>query len=395
MAAGKPTNPLDRDAIPTFPWRGGNRFRLLINGPAFYPVMLEAIAKARRCVLLEMYLTESGRVMDRFVQAFAGAAARGVKVLLLLDHFGSLGLNGVDRGRLADAGVHLVFFNPIIPRRLLANIRRDHRKLLLVDAERAFVGGAGISDSFDGPDGWRETMLEIRGPVVDDWREMFWRNWRHWSSPDVAYCQTCVSPPLRPAITGQTGRFVCSRWPRHTRLLRTLITRINKARRRVWLATAYFLPSIRLRRALRHAATRGVDVRLILPGPVTDHPPVRHAGRRYYERLLRHGVRIHEYQGRFMHAKVALVDDWSSIGSSNMDRWSLRWNLEANQEIADARFAGKVAEMLRTDQDHSREIDYRRWRERPWSYRLREHLWGRLDRWLSRWYPPPGQPWEK
>jgi phosphatidylserine/phosphatidylglycerophosphate/cardiolipin synthase-like enzyme len=155
----------------------------------------------------------------------------------------------------------------------------------------------------------------------------------------------------------------------------------------VWLATAYFIPSTKLRRALRRAASRGVDVRLLLPGPITDHPAVRYASRRFYARLLRYGVRIFEYQGRFMHTKVALADDWTTIGSSNVDRWNLRWNLEANQEIEDRGFAAQTLAMLQEDFTHCEEILYREWHRRSRLQRLREWLWGKVDRWLMQWLP--------
>ena len=126
-----------------------------------------------------------------------------------------------------------------------------------------------------------------------------------------------------------------------------------------------------------------MDVRLLLPGRHTDHPAIRHAGRRFYSSLLRHGVRIFEYQPRFLHAKTLLCDQWVSIGSSNFDRWNLRWNLEANQEVDDPGFAGSVRAMFETDLKASVEIDKEQWQRRRWITRLREHLWGRVDMWLD------------
>jgi len=136
-------------------------------------------------------------------------------------------------------------------------------------------------------------------------------------------------------------------------------------------------------RALKQAAEQGADVRLLLPGRHTDHPAIRHAGRRFYSSLLRHGVRIFEYQPRFLHAKTLLCDQWVSIGSSNFDRWNLRWNLEANQEVDDLGFAGSVHAMFEVDLKVSVEIDKEKWKRRRWITRLREHLWGRVDMWLE------------
>jgi phosphatidylserine/phosphatidylglycerophosphate/cardiolipin synthase-like enzyme len=122
---------------------------------------------------------------------------------------------------------------------------------------------------------------------------------------------------------------------------------------------------------------------LLLPGPVTDHGAVRHASRRYYARLLRHGVRIFEFQKHFMHSKVVLIDDWCTIGSSNMDRWNFRWNLEANQEARDPTLALGVKNMLLDDFDRSEEILYKVWLRRSWLQHMKEGLWGKIDRWLT------------
>ncbi|MDT4846942.1 Minor cardiolipin synthase ClsB [compost metagenome] len=155
---------------------------------------------------------------------------------------------------------------------------------------------------------------------------------------------------------------------------------IRTARNRVWLATPYFLPSWKVRRALIKAARRGVEVRLLLTSRHTDHPPVRFAGQRYYPRLLRAGVRIFEYQQRFLHLKLVVVDDWVSVGSCNFDHWNLRFNLEANLEALDPQFTRAVDACMRQDFSDSREITMDDWHARPLIKRLRQRLWGWLDR---------------
>src|SRR3569623_3622304 len=153
------------DQTPFFPWRDGKRFQLLIDGENFYPAMLAAIAGARTHILLEMYLMESGSVADRFIAALCAAAARGVAVHVLLDDFGARGHQRHDRDRLAAAGDTLAKYNPLRRGRLRANLKRNTRKLLLIDGRDAFVGGAGITDDFDPPTHterrWRETMVHI------------------------------------------------------------------------------------------------------------------------------------------------------------------------------------------------------------------------------------------
>ena len=366
-----------------FPFRSGNSFHLLVNGTHFFPLMLDAIRRASCQVVMEMYLVESGSITSQFSSALIEAARRGVTVQLLLDAFGCRALSGQDRARLVQGGVQLVFYNPLQLRRPRKNLLRTHRKFLVVDAVVAYVGGSGIADYFAGESGWRETMLEVRGPVVADWQTLFARNWANWS-------ESPVLPPVQAPASGQDqrGRVVWTeRGSTHLEINRALLNRTAGARRCVWIATAYFVPSRKVRRALCRAALRGVDTRLLLPGPVTDHPAVRFASRRFYARLLRHGVRIFEYRGRFMHSKVALTDNWCSIGSSNLDRWNLLWNLEATQEVDDRDFAGEVAQMLLADFRDSHEIDYRQWRQRSASHRLKEWLWGKVDILLSRWKP--------
>lgn len=369
-----------------FPWREGNRFELLLDGPAFFDRMLAAIDHAGREVLLELYLAESGRVMDRFAAALARAAGRGAAVKVLFDGFGARGLANADRERLARAGVDVAFYNALHHAKLLRNLMRDHRKLLVADACVAFVGGAGLTDEFH-PEPpalpWRETMLQIEGPVVEDWRRLFAETWSRCGGGALA----TVAPVAGPAHAGQRGRVVTSASLARDEINRSVHERMGSARARAWVATAYFVPSWGLRRALRRAAQRGLDVRLLLPGPITDHPSVRYAGRRHYARLLRHGVRIFEYQRRFLHAKAVLCDDWASIGSSNLDRWALRWNLEANQEIEDPRFARELEAVFGADFAASIEIDPLRWQRRSWKVRLLEWLVGTVEAWLAQLRP--------
>ena len=366
-----------------FPWREGNRYQLLVDGEHFFPPMLEAIERAKSHVLLEFYLFESGIIANRFIAAMVDACARGVLVYLLLDDFGAMKLQRHDREHLVKGGVRLCFYNPLRYIKLRRNLFRDHRKLLLVDGHTAFIGGAGITDEFAPlpmqryP--WHEAMVRITGPCVADWQEVFELNWNNWALPSVRL------PEAHPAdeARGTPGR-VTTNSPSHMEIKRSLLMRVRNAQRRVWISTAYFIPSFKLRRALRHAVENGADVRLLVPGEHTDHPGVRHASRRYYSYLLRRGMHIYEYQPRFLHAKVILCDNWVSIGSSNMDRWNLRWNLEANQEIDDETFTRQIEELFLGDFMQSQEILLEAWHKRPWHHLLREWFWGKVELWLER-----------
>lgn len=382
-----------------FPPRGPHDYALLVDGIEFFPAMLAAIAGARQHVLLEMYLWESGRVSDLFVNALGAAAQRGVRVHILLDDFGSRGMNGGDRKRLREQGAELAFYNPVHHRQLRLMLKRDHRKLLTVDGRVAFVGGACITDDFDpassSAPAWHDLMLRIRGPCVTDWEALFAATWRFAvGQPISAIVERPSLDGPAPAQRREDGRVVGSAKAGAPAIMRTLISRTRKSRHRIWIATAYFAPTRRLRRALMRAARNGRDVRLLLAGPETDLSGVRHAGRRFYGRLLRSGVRIFEYQPACLHAKFALCDDWATIGSSNFDHWTLRWNLEANQEVMDSDVIGRLAMLFQHDLSLSREWTREAWRQRGWRARLFERFFGALDAWLMRIRPrsPAGSP---
>jgi len=374
-------------AIANWPWREGNRFILFEAAEQYFERMIQAINDAQSCILLEMYLVESGMVATRFIDAFVHAAGRGVRLRLVLDGFGSLGLSKADRERLTGAGVELRIYNIVHLRKRLHNFLRDHRKLMVVDSAVAFVGGVGLTDAFGvaGPAGtpWRDLVVEIHGPVVADWQEAFLRTWRR-SGGELSL----PTPSLDPLPSGTRGRVVLSEAWWRSELANAVARRLGSAHKRAWIMSAYFVPSRRFRKALRSAARRGVDVRLVVPGSLTDHPIVRQAARRFYGKLLRSGVRIFEYQPRVLHGKMTICDDWVSVGSSNLDRWSFKWNLEGNQEIEDGAFANAAAAVFAKDCEQSQELDPMRWPQRAWMDRLQERLAGWLDQRLDRWRRP-------
>jgi phosphatidylserine/phosphatidylglycerophosphate/cardiolipin synthase-like enzyme len=375
----------------SFPWRKGNRFEILVDGSNFLPQMLNAINSAHQNILLEMYLIESGAVVDRFIHAIKNAVERGVKAYILLDDYGAIGLKQRDRERLAHKNIQIAYYNRLRSHSTLYNLYRiflrhkehslyrNHRKLLLVDGETAFTGGIGLTDEFDPPNHpekqWRETMVKIQGPVVADWQQLFIQSWNKSSQ------QPCSLPRVKPVELSDTqlGRITINEIQRHSELLLSLTKHISHAKRRVWLSTAYFVPGRQIRRTLKRAARSGVDVRLLLPGPITDHPAVRYTGHRFYGRLLKNGVRIFEYQPRFLHAKVVLCDDWMTIGSTNFDRWNLRWNLEANQEIKDEILAKHAKEMFEKDFSNSVEYTYKKWQQRSRHLRILQWFWNQIE----------------
>jgi len=366
-----------------FPWRDDAVYRLLTDPENFLPAMLGAIRAAQKYILLEMYLVESGAVMARFVDALLDAAANGISIYIIWDDFGARELERADRDRLTHPLIQIAVYNPfrfLQPRRY---IFRDHRKLLLVDGRVSYTGGVGLSDEMNTSTparlGWHDIVLESTGKVVLDWQQLFTMQWEHIKSVSLSF------PEHRIKVTNRSaGRLVYSQPMRINAINAHLRQRVTRAENRVWLATAYFLPPWRLRRALRGAARDGVDVRILLPGPIIDAPLVRFASQRFYMRLLKAGIRIYEYQPKFMHAKVGLVDNWVSLGSSNFDRWSLLRNLEANQEIINAEFAANLTLVFTENFSESHEICLDEWLSRSWRQRWREQIWGRVEAWLDR-----------
>lgn len=226
-------------------------------------------------------------------------------------------------------------------------------------------------------------MVDIQGPLVLDWQMLFDRQWRANISRKAWKPATHFGLPHLPRVpasgTGM-GRVAYADAHQHRDILKSLVRAINSAKQRIWLATPYFLPTWQVRRSLRRAANRGVDVRLLLTGPRTDHPSVRYAGHRYYPRLLKAGVKIFEYQPCFLHLKMVLIDDWVSIGSCNFDHWNLHFNLEANLEALDPALTRAVAASFVTDFAQSQAVSLQAWQSRPLWRRVKQRVWGWVDR---------------
>lgn len=360
-----------------FEWKDGNQIKLLLDGEQFFPVMLEQMRTARHSLLLEFYYVTSGIIAEKFIHELICAAQRGVMVKMIIDGFGSFRFVHADRHRLDSAGIDLVIYNPLHMIKLKHNFARDHRKLLVVDQKVAFIGGTGLSDVYwlseESGTPWHELMVHIQGPVVNDLVRVFNQLWH----------RSCGQQLTENAFWDESGverlRVCTMQGFYHQEIKASFLNRVHHARDRVWLMTAYFLPSFSIRNALRKAARRGVDVRLIIAGPYTDQPWVYHASKRFYRRLLKSGVRIYEYQPRCLHVKMAVVDEWCTLGSCNLDHWNLRWNLEANIEVDKGKFVDEMSALFQTDLNHSQEVTYVEWMKRPRYQRWKEIIWA----WIS------------
>ncbi len=334
-------------------WTEGNAFELLENGEEFFPAVFDAIAAARSSVIIETFIIFDDPVGQELAQALINAAQRGVHVEVTVDGYGTADLPDAYVNELVQAGVRLHFFD-LKPRRfgLRTNLfRRLHRKIVLLDGELAFVGGINFSVDHivkSGPLAKQDYAVKIRGPLVAEierdtlrlleaaqkqsslWKRLRWRR---------------RPPPAQPG--GVVAAWVIRDNDEHTNdIERHYRQAIRAARREITLANAYFFPGYSLLRDLRHAAKRGVTVRLILQGE-PDMRWAQFAATMLYDYLLSGGVEIYEYCERPFHGKVATIDgEWATVGSSNLDPLSLALNIEGNVIIRDADFAACLQERL-------------------------------------------------
>ncbi|SOE47300.1 Cardiolipin synthetase [plant metagenome] len=331
-------------------WRSGNRFELLENGEEFFPRVIELVGQARKEVLVETFILFDDKVGQQIREALIAAARRGVQVELTVDGYGSEGLSEEFVGGMTDAGVGFHVFDPR-PRVLGMRtnwFRRMHRKIVTIDGERALIGGINYSADHladFGPEAKQDYAVQIDGPLAGDLRE-FARKMLAPAKRGLPRLRR-RPPPEADLVEPGTGRLVFRDNGQHRDdIERVYRTGIRSATREILIANAYFFPGFRLLHDLARAARRGVRVRLILQGQ-PDMPVAKMAAGMLYEYLLEAGVEIYEYCQRPLHGKVAIVDDeWSTIGSSNLDPLSLSLNLEANVVVRDPALNQALRESL-------------------------------------------------
>jgi len=346
------------ERLAMMPFLGGNDARLLINGEATFAAILEEIARARDYVLLEFYIVHDDGIGRALHSALADCCRRGVRVMFIYDPIGSHHLPSSYVESLREAGVRIEPFlstrNPF--RRLQLNFR-NHRKIVVVDGKAAYVGGHNVGDEYLGCvpalSPWRDTHIELRGPAASAVQLAFLEDW-NWAAdaiPELHWRAEAVEPRDLPVLVVPSGpadeRDTCSLFFTHV---------ISRARHRLWITSPYFVPDEPVQAGLQLAALRGVDVRVLLPGR-PDHRSVYLAGISFVEDMRGSGVRMFRYRKGFLHQKVALCDDLGIVGTANLDNRSFRLNFEISVVVADARFAGDVAEMLTRDFAESEEID--------------------------------------
>ncbi len=364
------------EALTVAPLRQGNRVTVLKNGCEIFPAMLEAIRTAEWTVSFATYVYWTGSIAPEFAHALAGRARAGVEVNVLLDAVGAAKMDRSLVDQLKEAGATVAWFRPPHWYTLHKLNNRTHRKILVVDGRVGFTGGVGIAEEWTGdcedPDHWRDTHVQVEGPVVRDLLGGFLDNWAEATGcilsgerhlPDVGGFDDGIQAQVTRS-TAQKGS---------TDAEQLMYSAIACARERIWLTTAYFAPRRAFVDALCDAAARGVDVRVLTNGPHINKELVRQAGRHCYDRLLVCGVRLFEYQRTMLHAKVVLVDaNWASLGSINFDNRSFALNDELNISFRDAAVVADLEKHFHRDLDDARELDLATWRTRPLTAKLDE-----------------------
>jgi cardiolipin synthase A/B len=356
----------------------GNRYIVHTNGDQIFPAMLNAIRDARRRISFESYIFKSGTsIAEEFTRAFEQAAQRGVVVNLVLDAVGAQSLSEKDLERLKRAGCKVALFNSPTWYSLEEVNYRTHRKILVVDGNIGFTGGAGVDDQWKGnarnKDEWRDTQIEVRGPLARLLEGGFYENFIETAG--------AIAPVLDDYVPGKNAEgasFLVRSSPTggSNDLKRLYLLAIASAKRSLDITTPYFVPDESTLWSLQDAVRRGVRVRLLVEGEITDAMPVKYASRYYYDQLLSLGLEIHEYAPTMMHTKVLVVDGiWSMFGSANFDNRSLELNDELNVAVTSRDLAARLLQDMEQDLKVSRRLDLETWRQRSLLMKTREHFW--------------------
>ncbi len=373
-------------AITGSPLIVGNKVTLLENGTDAYRAMFTAIEGAEDSINLETYEFADDPVGQEFAEALIAKQRAGVQVNIIYDGFGSLNTPAAFFRRMRESGIRVLQFNPLSPmaRRFhWPATHRDHRKLLIADCRIAILGGINISDVYSSRSGsrgagsrgrvdlgsWRDTDVEIQGPAVAECQKLFVLHWANQKGRPLSPRRYFLPPEW---AGNETVRIIGFSPGELSHIYVTLISAINNAETNVYVTDAYFAPDRKLLAAMESAARRGVDVRLLIPG-TTDSAMVGAAARSHYSELLESGVKVFEWKGNMLHAKTATIDHvWSTVGSSNLDWWSIARNDEINATILSPRFGAEMDRMFMSDLANANQIDARQWESRSWLERVKE-----------------------
>jgi len=354
----------------------GNKTEVLVNGDMIFAAMLSAIKQARRTITFETYIYWSETIGRDFADALIERARSGVKIHVLLDWVGSAKMEARYLEEMKAAGIQVERYHQPHWSNLQRMNNRTHRKVLVVDGEIGFTGGVGIADKWRGnaqdKDHWRDTHFRVEGPVVAQMQAVFMDNWIK-ATGRVLHGEDYF-PALKPRGDEAAQMFSSSPTGGSESMHLMYLLAITAATRSIYLSSSYFVPDDLAVRALAAAARRGVEVKIVTPGPDIDTDVVRRASRARWGELLEAGVEIAEYQPTMFHCKVMVIDGLMvSVGSTNFDNRSFRLNDEANLNVVSAAFARRQIEIFEEDLRQSKPTTLEAWRGRPWQEKALEH----------------------
>jgi cardiolipin synthase A/B len=376
IAAGDPGFPDYLATLLGDPLTTGDAYIVHTNGDKAFAAMLAAIDTAKFRIAFETYIFDAGKVAERFTAAFEAAAGRGVQCRLVLDAVGASAMEPAHVERLQQAGCRIGRFNSIAGFAIEEANYRTHRKALVVDGDIAFIGGIGIADHWafaaEGAPQWRDTHFEVRGPAAINVEAAFHENWIETGG--------VVEPDLlrHAEATGKASSVVVWSSPEGgaNELKLLYLLAIAAARTTLDIQSPYLITDESSRWSLAEARARGVRVRLLTEGDITDAKPVKFAGRADYETLMAQGMDVFEYQPAMMHTKAVVVDGvLSIIGSANFDNRSLELNDELNAAVFDRDLAARITADFEQDLTRAKKLSLDEWRSRPAHIRGREKLW--------------------
>ena len=377
VAAGEASFPSYVASLVGAPVYIGDEYRILHNGDETFPAQLAAIDAAKSRINFETYVFKDGEIGDRFIEALARAAERGVTVRVVVDPVGSL-MKPKNRDRLEKAGGKLAWFNPLGFFTVEVLNYRTHRKTLVVDGDVAFTGGMGVADNWLGHAQdklhWRDTQFQITGPSVRAIEGSFYENWIETGGLSAP----ALDPPMPPRPTGARSVVVWSNpmsGASNVKLIYLLA--IAAARKTIDIQSPYITTDPTTRWSLQQARQRGVKIRMLTEGPITDAMPVKHASRRSYQTFLDEGIEIAEYQPTMMHTKAMIVDGvFSIIGSANFGNRSFELNDELVIGVAEPDLAQRLTSDFNTDLKSAKQFNAETWpHERSFDSKINEWFW--------------------
>jgi cardiolipin synthase len=394
-----PTDILERyaavvESVTESPLTKGNKVTLLIDGPATYAAMFEVIRSAKEHINLETFILEDDEIGKKFTDLLLRKQAEGVQVNIIYDSIGSFTTSESFFQRLRNRGIHVVEFNPVSPFKAPGNLfltSQDHRKILIADGKIAIIGGINISKVYSGrPSGkkkikgepitWRDTDIQIEGPAVMEVQKLFLETWQKQKGPKLTGHN--YLPDQKES--GNALISIVSSTPGSDNRITFIayVAAITFAEHSIHLTNAYFIPDDQILDAFMDAARRGVDVKIILPSN-TDSTLALSAARHHYSRLLKAGVKLYERRTVLLHAKTAVIDGvWSTVGSTNLDYWSLLSNDEVNAVVLNREFAIEMEHTFANDLAQSDQIHLDKWGKRSLSQKIKEAAAHLFSHWL-------------